>query len=176
MTYIGNLMIYTICILCIFMTGLNKKSGKKVVVFSIVTAAGSLLLQVGCDFLANMVIYMLSDDNELYSAGAILLDIFNFTIPILTVFVISKITDCASKSKVILVILCLCLLASVYIEYGEFINYTNSIKPENGIYDAVATERDLKIMATSQEIFNKIPPGAYIFAMWVNAPKKKEEK
>lgn len=174
MSYIGNILVYAACILCIFLLGLNTKKEKKILILSIVTAAVSIALQIGLDFLSNIILYIMSDEGELYSGGAIILDIFTFAFPLATVVLISYIAGCMKKSPVIIVITCLCLLASVYIEYTEYMVFADSIANigSDAFMDVVATAGDARVMATSQEIFNKIPPVAYIFLLWVKGKEK----
>ncbi len=167
MTYIGNLAVYTACILCIYLLGINTKKGKKPVILSSVAALLSVIIQVGFDFAINMFMYIISDDGELYSGGAIVWDIFNFFFPLATVIVISMISGCMKKSSVIIVIAGLCLLASVYIEYTEYMVYEEAIANLGDIYEMSAYDADMRMMGTSQEIFNKITPVAYIFLLWV---------
>lgn len=173
MTYIGNIGVYAACILCIFVLGLNTKKGKKVLTLSIVAAAVSLVVQVISDFLMNMLLYMISDEGDLYSGGAVVWDIVNFAFPLVTVIIISMIAGCAKKSPVFIVITALCLLASVYIEYTEYMVFEESVSNLGNMFEMAATDSDIRALGTCQEIFNKISPVAYIFLLWV---KGKDEK
>lgn len=173
MSYFGNIAVYTACILVIFLLGINTKEGKKVLTLSIVTAAVSLVVQVGADFLMNILLYIVSDEGDLYSGGAVLWDVVNFAFPLVTVIIISIVAGCPKKSPVIVVITGLCLLASVYIEYTEFLIFSDAIADIGNVVGSAATEREMRVMATSQEIFNKISPVAYIFLLWVKGKEKK---
>ena len=170
--YVLRFILYITIIIYVRVSRENESGIGKRFVDASVVAIISMIIQFGKDYA--ILLFLHPSEQKSYIGWAIVMEILDVLIPLLTVYIITKILCCKGKAKPVIIVVCteiVCLFAALYVYEQVQIFFVSMERLNQGnFFDAFIAGQDLVKLGKVMPVVRLIPAAVLGFL------KAKEEK